>query len=209
MKTLQMAAAEFRQTGDGQKFRDDVRLATYARRSAYSVRNSESRFADIVNNMNKPLTDKEMQNMSANDIALRRYYDLMYADNMYDEFGNYDWDKADQIRSMFTQEQLDYIEEQMGVKQQSYPEEFKFLKQVQKYLQPYWDIENRVWAGLPKELKELSDQLEIIGQTDPDREKQILRQYPQIVWARNMVLKMRKQARQYNPQLAYYIRLFY
>jgi hypothetical protein len=66
-----------------------------------------------------------------------------------------------------------------------------------------------VWASLPKELKDINDQLVILGQTNPAREKQILRGYPQILWARRTILKTRKQMREQNPELAYYISLFY
>jgi hypothetical protein len=206
---LDNASREFRETGNGQKFRERIRLATYARRAGYASRSSEGRFEDLVSRYEKPLTEAQKKKLNSNDLALRDYYNKMYADSMYDEYGNYDFNRADLIRNTFSPEQLAYIEENLGIKQEDYPEEVKLLKQIQKFLQPYWDIETQVWASLPKELKDINDQLVILGQTNPAREKQILRGYPQILWARRTILKTRKQMREQNPELAYYISLFY
>lgn len=206
---LENASREFRDTGNGQKFRERIRLASYARRAGYASRSNEDRFKDLVDKYEKPLTEDQKKKMNSKDIALREYYNLMYADSMYDEYGNYDFNRADQIRSSFSPEQLAYVEENLGIKQEDYPEEVKYLKEVQKYLQPYWDVSNQIWNSMPKEIKDINDQLVILGQTDPEREKQILKQYPMILWARKRILEIRKQMRQYNPELKYYISLFY
>jgi hypothetical protein len=84
------------------------------------------------------------------------------------------------------------------------------LREARDILQPYWQIEDAVWAqtGAPQ-LKTVSDQIKIIERTDTTRAKAMLAQYPEILWVRKKVAELRKQMKATNPLMKNALDLFY
>ena len=212
-EAIDLATKELRATGDGRRFRDKVDQAAYFRRQAYSSRTKRTEYQEIVEYYNQPIDPKRAAEMNPGDIARREYYQLMFSPDMYDEFGNYRFDVADQREQEFLnkygQQALDYIEEYRGSRWLDKPPELQALEQARDTLRPYWQIADQIWSMYPNGLKEISDQILIMERTDPERARQMLRRYPQILRARELIARYRKQFRTTNPLIDQAHRMYY
>ncbi len=207
------AVNKFRQTNDGVQFREDVNDASKFRRTAYGARAKRAEYQDIIAYYNQPLTPEQKVKMNPGDVLRREYNQIMFAPNMYDPSTNeYLFDEAEKQEQAFLvkygQQALDYIEEYRGASWVNKPAELKMLEEVRELLQPYWQITDNVWAMYPPELKVVADQIDIIDRTNPVLAKQMLRQYPQILRARELI-SYKKQMQRYNPVIKQAIQLFY
>jgi len=187
-QTVVDATSEFRQTGDGVNYRKKVSDAGMIRRAMYDQREKNPEFKEVFAQLEEPLTEKEMEGMNQFDLARREYYQLMYAEDMYDEFGNYDWDEMDRRKVMFVkrygEEALKYVEDFMGAKWDNAPEEYNQLILARKILKPYWDIADNV--------------VSLFGQLYADSPA-----------GQRMISKLRKRERKMNPSMERAYQMFY
>ena len=204
------AAEEFSATRDGVTFRDKVNEAESNRRAMYTVRDKNPEFAEVKAYFNEPLDEKTLAQMNPLDRARREYYNLMYGPGMYDEYGNYNFAEADAREDDFTRQYgpqaVAYIEEYKTSKWNE-PSALKALRRARSLLDPYWELESQIWAKLPPQAKELSDQIKIIERTDPERAKQLLT--PQILWARRLSALLRSQMKKSDPEIKAALDIFY
>jgi hypothetical protein len=132
---------------------------------------------------------------------------------MYDEYGDYRFDEARRREQLFLQTEgqqaLDYIEEYRGSRWLDKPVELKALEEARELLRPYWEIEDAIWSMYPAELRVLSDQIKIMERSNPTLAKQVLRRYPQILRARELIAFYKKRVRAMNPLLEQAYRMFY
>jgi hypothetical protein len=144
---VSLAAKEYQQTQDGVIFREKVSDAALVRREMYNLRDLKKEYKSIAKIMNKPISEEDKKDMNPLDIARNEYYQLMYSEDMTDEFGNYNFDKAEEVRNYISQkygqEALQYVEDYMGVKWDA-PNEFNELQVAKKVLKPYWAVQNQV-----------------------------------------------------------------
>lgn len=181
------ASKEYQQTKDGVVFRDKVDTASKVKREMYDERNKRKEYQGIVEGLNKPITDESLSKMNPLDIARTEYYKLMFTDDMYDEFGNYNFELADTRRQWFLdkfgQDAVDYIEDYMGVKWDA-PLEYTALKQARKVLKPYWDV--------------ATDVTKLFGERFANSSR-----------GQSFIGKQRKLLRRRDPEIAKYYDLFY
>lgn len=208
------AIQKYKATGDGTQFRQDVDLAAYGRRMGYSTRDSQEEFSKIVASLNEPISPEKLEKMHPHDVARRAYYDMIYSDDMIDEFGEYKYEEADKRKALFVkqfgQTNLDYVERMFGSKWEAgEPEELRILRQAREILKPYWEIESSMWARYPAQLKQVSDQILQIERTNPQQAKAMLFRYPQIVAIRTQIAKYKKLVKERNPQVAQALQMFY
>jgi hypothetical protein len=217
-KEVELAAKEFRATGDGRRFRERVDAAAQARRLVYAERAKKEKFQDIIAQYQKPLTPEERAKMNPGDIARREYIQLMFAPDMWDEFGRYRREEAAkrerEFLARFGQAALDYIEQYSADRWLDEPKVLKVLKQAREVLRPYWRISDLVWSMYPSGLKSLSDRIQQMEEAtwNPSlqrRAKMLLRRYPQILRARELIATYRKRMRDTNPAIRWAIDTFY
>lgn len=212
-RLVTQATKKFQATGDGRAFREEVNFAAQHRREAYAARSKREEYVDIVAYYDQPLKPDQIAKMNPGDVIRREYNQRMYGADMYDQFGDYLFDEADRREQEFLkkygQQALDYIEEYRGSRWLDKPVELKMLEQARDTLRPYWQIVDAVWSLYPPELKTLADQIAIMERTDPDRARQMLRRYPAILRARELVARYRKAMRDRNPVILQAHRMFY
>lgn len=155
-ENVELASAQYRETGDGYKFREKIGDAFTAKRGGYDARNKELRFEDIVERLNIQDTLEADIALGPEQLAIRTYNEALWGDDMYDEFGDYRFDEADirkeQVRQDLGDEMFNYVEEFRGLKYETLPPEYQELVMAKKILAPYWDIQDRVESiwGKPK-----------------------------------------------------------
>src|SRR3990167_7657897 len=197
------AVRQFRATNDGVLFRERVGDATKARRKSYATRARMPEFQDIMAYYQQPIRPEDLVKLNPGDIARREFTSLMFAPNMYDEFGEYRFDVAEQKEQEFVkkygQQALDYIEEYQSARWLDKPAELKMLEQAKDVLRPYWQIEDQIWALYPPQMKLVSDQIKLMERTDPERARLFLRRFPAILRARDLIATYKKQMREGNP----------
>jgi len=213
-EAIKFAVNKFRQTGDGAQFRTEVDDASKFRRTAYAARAKRKEYLDITSYYNQPLTPDKIAQMNPGDIIRKEYFQTMFAPNMYDPNTNeYDFDEADRQEKKFLvkygQQALDYIEDYSAARWVDKPPELKMLEQARDLLKPYWQITDSIWAMYPAGLQGLSDQIQLMERTDPDRARRTLRMYPMILRARELVARYKKQMRDTNPMIQQSYRMYY
>ena len=151
--------------------------------------------------------------MYPGDVVRREFYQQMYSSDMYDDYTNYRFDEAERREQEFVkqhgQQALDYIEDYAGARWVDKPVELKMLEQAKETLRPYWQITDQIWSLYPAQLHDLSDQIVLMERTDPAQARQVLKMYPQILRARELIAKYRKQMRETNPAIMQAYRVFY
>ena len=187
-ENIEMAAAQFRATGDGYQFREKVGDAFTARRGGYDARNKEPRFEDIVKRMNIEDTAEALVSLGPEQLAIKVYNDALYGDDMYDEFGDYRFDEAnirkEQLLQQLGEEMFAYVEEYRELKYEDLPPEFQELTRAKELMREYWQVQERVERLFGKHFAESSR-----GQA--------------------FISKMRKQLRMRNPTIERYYQMFY
>jgi len=175
----------------------------------YDARETDGRFGEIVEQLRAPL---DPDKTSEQDAARYAYYNMLYSDDMYDEFGNYDFGLAEQRRAQFIKQfgsdAFQYIQD-YGATSWNEPPEMAVLRRAREITRKYWQVENQMWSQVPSELKQISDQVMILERTDERAARRILVQYPQIVWIRKLIARNRKMMKQQDSQLRYALETFY
>jgi len=187
---VDMAVAQYRETKDGYAFREKIRDAFTARRGAYSARDKEARFEDIVRRLNIEDTAESLLSLGPEQVAIKIYNDALWGDDMYDEFGDYRFDEAEkrkqQLHEQLGEEMYSYIEEYHELKYEDFPPEYQELVKAKQVLRPYWRIRE--------------DMVGILGEPKTEWEEKRLS---------SQVSKLRKLWRQKNPEAEIYYQLFY
>jgi hypothetical protein len=136
--------------------------------------------------------------MSTNDVAYNEYINRVYDGALSDDFGNYDYAKAEQrkqeIAAKYGAETFQYIQQRLAMGHKDDPPALQALRQARETLKPYWQIQDQAWAAYPRE-KAINDQIVMLEATDPDQAKRALRRYPRIVAIRKRITQMKKQMR--------------
>jgi hypothetical protein len=148
----------------------------------------------------------------------------MYADDMYNEFGRYDFDKAEQREAQFVaqygQQALDEIENISQNKWQG-TKELQELQKSRKVLEPYWQLSDHVWDDKPdiKFLWDNDPQLSnaffqwqtLVGQ-DSKKAKRFLLEQPHaatlVEYGKRLAI-MKKRFKLQNPDVAEALKIFY
>ena len=212
-KTVTLASQEYRETGDGVTFRNKVSEAATTRRQMYSSRENRADYKDISDYYNQPLSPDQIAKMNPGDVQRREYNQLMYGSDMYDNYGNYLFDEAEKREQDFLtkygQSALNYIEEYSGSRWVDKPPELVALEKAKDTLRPYWQLEDKIWSMYPEGLKTLSDQIKIMEQNNPVMAKQVLKRYPQILRARELVARYKQTLRNQNPLIGQAYQMYY
>lgn len=210
---LEQASRQFEATGDGGQLRERVNQTYWLKSQMMNDLLKQDRFTIVRDTFSVPLTEEQRADMQPQKLLYRDYNQIMYAPDLYDEFGEYRFDEADRRRNLFIQlygiEALDSVESVIGERRADEPLAVKMLREARRVLQPYWDIERIVWQGLPQGLKQVSDQIKILERTDPIQAKQMLFQYPQIVLARRQIALLKRQLKFSSPEITQALNQFY
>jgi hypothetical protein len=178
-------AEEYRLTGDGVVFKDKVNDAALVRREMYEARKQRDDYKEILDSMEKEMTEDERAKKNPLDLAKYEYYKIMYSNYLVDEFGNYDFDEAErrkeEFKSKYGDKALKYVEEYMGTRY-DIPSEYKELQDARKVLQPYWNI---------------IDKVKSMGVNPESR------------FGQRVVQRLRDQMKLQNPLIAKYLKKFY
>ncbi len=210
---LNQAASQFGATGDGRQLRERVNQAYWLKGQMMNDLLKQERFALVSDTFNTPLTEQQRANIQPQKLLFRDYNQIMYAPDLYDEFGQYRFDEADRRRNLFIQqyglEALDSVESVIGERRADEPPAVKLLRQAQQVLRPYFDIERRVWAQFPPGLKLISDHNKVLARTDELSAKRELFNYPMIVLARRQIAIEKRQLKAANQDIANALNMFY
>lgn len=160
IENVENATAQYRTTADGVKFRDKVTDAFTARRGGYAAREKEERFAEIVKRNSLPDTAEALVALGPEQLAIRTYFEALFGDDMYDEFGDYRFDEAEtrkaQLREQMEPGMFEYVEEYQGMKFENLPPEFQELQRARTLLKPYWNVRTLVEQMFGKAFAESS-----------------------------------------------------
>lgn len=173
----------------GYDFRQKVTTASAQLRAMYEHIEGNPAYAEIMEYFAQPMTSEQMRDTPIEDIAFDQYMALMYSPDMEDQYGNYRWDKAEQIRQIivaqYGDEILNYIEARLSQGKDVPPLMAEYYK-AQRVMRPYWRIRDEMIA--------------IMGE-------------PRTIWQEQklnaLVSRMRKRMRLQNPELERYYQMFY
>ena len=212
-------SAEYELTRDAVQFREKADYAAGVRREMYAAREGDPNYAEIQAFFAEPSKPNESANPL--DAARKVYHQLMYAGDMTDPFGNYNFEEAERRERLFVeqfgQDALDYIEEFRGAKWNE-PMPMQMLREARKTLEPYWQIVSEVWASYSPEARQLSERARILKREDPRAEKRLLFETrdsngnllgPQVLAARKWIALMQRRWKRDNPDAARMLRIFY
>jgi hypothetical protein len=188
---VNLAALEYRETGDGYTFKEKINDIASNRRSQYDILNKDPQFAKVVARYNEVPTPNEIKKMNPQDIARREYMRMMYSDDMYDRYGNYRFDMAEDMRQKFVEVfgegMLTYVETYQGIKENDMPEEYQQWRQAQKILKPYWQVQSSVenlsgksFAESPAGQRFIQKQRKVLRATNPDMARAYTQFYTQL-----------------------------
>ncbi len=210
---LNIASKQFEATGDGSQFRERVNQAYWLKGQMMNDLLRQDQFTIVRDTFNTPLTEQQRSGMQPQKLLYRDYNLIMYAPDLYDEFGEYRFEEADRRRNLFIQqyglEALDSVESVIGERRADEPNAVKLLRQAREVLKPYFAVETQVWSRFPQGLKQISDQIKILERTDPLQAKRMLFGYPQIVLARRQIALFKRQLKAVNPDIANALNMFY
>lgn len=146
---IDLACLEFRDTGDGYTFREKVNQAFAGRNFAYDTREKDERFQEIVDIINLPNDDTfeaKAAAMGAEQLAILMYQKMLYSDDMFDQYKNYNFALAEerraQLKEILPEGLFDYVEEYNGLKYDNLPAEYQDLVKARTVLKEYWDLED-------------------------------------------------------------------
>jgi len=212
---LLLASAKMKADGNGTEFREKVNEIMSNQRAMYKEMKLDPQFKDIEDTLVGDLTPAELSKMNPLDVARMAYNEMMYAPDLYDQYGEYQFDLAAQRKEQFVrqygQAALDYVEDFMGLKWQDTPE-LQDLAMARDALKPYWKAESDVWAQYPPMVKQESDRIAILEQQNPIEGKRALfrSQFGKLIMmARKMVAIEKKRTKMKNPEIAMYLKKYY
>ena len=209
------AVNKYRDTGNGQEFRKMVASAGEIRRSSYALMADNPDYGEYVARLSQPLTEKKMANMQPEDIARVTYNQMMYGDDMYTDYGEYDFSKAEEKKKTFIekfgQSSYEYIEKVNEVNSEDMPKEYQILKKVQSLNKTYFSIPDKVWTAVNrpdlKQLAEYAAMYEASGRAD--KAKEIYLKVPDVLKIKIAIEQAKKSYDQVNPKLKQLRQLFY
>jgi len=150
-QNIDNAVNKFRVSDDmnkGFQFRQDISKSWVAKRGGYDARERQERFEDIVNRFKSQDTAESLVTLGPEGVAIKAYYDALWGEDMYDEFGDYRFDEADirkeQLRQSLGEDMFNYVEDYQGIKYESFPPEFLDLMEAKKVMKPYWAVADQV-----------------------------------------------------------------
>ncbi len=136
--------------------------------------------------------------------AMSDYFTLQdtFRDPKTNLFNTEGWSKAKKkFLASVTPEIAGYIERNTGTYDTPTVKIFKTFQK--KYLQPYWDIEDQVWAQYSPSLRLVADYIKKLEDTgkpaDKAKANRNLAKYPEIVIARATIARLEKQYRRDVP----------
>ncbi len=145
---VNLAAKEYRDTGDGYTFKEKILKIADNRRSQYDVLNANPQFSNIVARYDELPTAADLKKMSPQDWARKEYMRLIYSKDMYDQYGNYRFDMVDDMKELFVktfgQGMLDYVETYQNTRESDMPQEYQDWRQATRTMKPYWEIQTQV-----------------------------------------------------------------
>ena len=151
IENVEAATNQYRtseEPNSGVVFREKITSAFTERRGGYSAREKEERFAEIVKRHNLPDTAEALVALGPEQLAIKSYFDALFGDDMYDEFGDYRFNEArirkEQLREQLGEEMFSYVEEYQGMKFENLPPEFQQLQAAREILKPYWEVQTLV-----------------------------------------------------------------
>lgn len=212
-KTIDAAVREFRTTKNGALFREKVSAAQKQRRDLMAHISQNPDYTDIYDFFNRTMTPTEEQKINPKDMARNEYYKMMYAPDMYDEFGNYNFDLAQEKENQFIlkygQDNLDYIDEYTGFKRKGEPPEMEQLNNAKRVLESYWRLDTVMWKAFPEEVKQIADMIAYYENSNNPLAKDLLKKYPQIITIRAKIAAVKKKWLDANPVAKMYKNMFY
>jgi hypothetical protein len=207
------ATNELQTTGNYKLFNQKCSTAQNVRRELYAHIQKRPEFSEIVKYYTEEPTSEEKAKSNPYDLARREYYRVMYADNMYDSFGNYDFESADFKEDLFIfqygQEVRDYIDEYSARNLLDMPEEYQVMKQDLKKLESYWAISTNIWAKYPQ-LKQVH--IKIKGLEDSGNKieaRRLSMQNPDTIYLRQIIETENKKYKYAHPDIALLLSKYY
>lgn len=141
---------------------------------------------------------------SVNDVAYQEYLERVYAPELSDAVGRYDYTEAENrkqaIRAKYGDAVYSYIQQALAYGQRDDPAGLQELRQARETLKPYWGVEDKYWAMHPQ-LKRVNDQIKYLEATNPDAASRALKRYPGIVALRKRIAAEKKMMRLRNPRI--------
>jgi hypothetical protein len=152
----------------------------------------------------KFLSTPSGKGMAINDIAYNEYISTVFANDLSDDVGKYDYAKAEErkqdILKKYGSGTYQYIQQRMLLNRDD-TQSMALLRKARETLKPYWDIQDQVWARYPAQLKLINDQIVMLEATDPTAATRALKRYPAVVQARKLIAQQKKLLRTRNPQV--------
>ena len=211
-RELTLASRQFESTGDGGTLRERVSQAYWLKSQMMEDLLRQDQFVIVRDTFNAPLTEQQRASIQPQKLLYKDYNQIMYAPDLFDEFGEYRFEEADRRRNLFIQQHgmdaLNSVESVIGERRSDEPAAVKLLRQARKVLEPYFEIENQIWSQLPG-LKQISDQIKILERTDPRGARRALFQYPQIVMARQRIAILKKRLKSRSLEITQALNTFY
>ena len=169
---------------DGYQFKEGVQRIASEMRGAYRNIEKNPEFAEIIAYFDQPLTYEQMKETPLEDIAFDKYMSFLYSPEMYDATGEYLYDMADKLESIFVAEygieMMDYVKQRLSQGKNIPPLLQEYYKATE-VLKPYWEVKSDADRYF---LTDSSAKRAFIG-------------------------RRRTALKRLNPQVAYYVRLFY
>ncbi len=85
----------------------------------------------------------------------------------------------------------------------------KVYARAQEILKPYWKAVDAVWQQFPPGTEDLAYQIDVYENMKSPMAKQLLIQHPEVLYARKIIAKLKKQIRAARPDIDAAIRIFY
>ena len=192
-ENVELAVAQYKETGEGYQFREKITKSFTERRGGYGAREKMPQFEDIVRRLETEDTLESLVALGPEQLAIKVYNDALWGDDMYDEFGDYRFDEAEirkqQLREQLGEEMFIYVEEYRGIKYEDLPPEFHLLTEAKRVMRPYWQVREEA--------------IKIFGEPKPSWSQWRLSRF------NAFVSRIRKRLRRTNPELEKYYQMFY
>jgi len=174
----------------GYEARNLIKKANSDLRAIYKHIELNPQYQDILEYFNRPLTMEDIRDTPIEDIAYDEYMSLMYSDELENEAGEYDFDRAETIKQVFIAqwgyEMLNYIQQKMQQAQKEFPSIVQEYYKSIDIMRPYWQVQD--WAN------------KTYGEPVTQRQETMLNR---------IVSKIRHNLRLQNPDIENYYQMFY
>jgi len=174
--------------------------------------NSQPRYKSVMEFFDAPL---DKSNMHLEDIAYAEYCDLLYSDDLTDEFGLYQYDEAERrrqaIRQKYGPEVYQYIQERLAIGKDE-PPAMRALREAREILKPYWEIEDEVWSQYSPDIRAAAEGLRRYRTAAEERQAlmRLPEGWPQIIIRNRLIIARRKKMmRMMRPEVQAALDMFY